>query len=119
MNTQYNKVLTRDKKRNVAFALVILQRRLASSTYALLRSLERRQKRLEDLLKGAQERGKTQEGIFDFDVVEDLSEQDRWKEEEIWETLSVAENREELEREISTLNILSGLQRILSERGGG
>ena len=42
VNTQYNKALTRDKRRNVAFALVILQRRLASSTYALLRSLERR-----------------------------------------------------------------------------
>ncbi len=50
VNTQYNKALTRDKRRNVAFALVILQRRLASSTYALLRSLERRKKRLEDLL---------------------------------------------------------------------
>jgi SNF2 family N-terminal domain. len=39
---QYNKALTKDKRRNVAFALVILQRRLASSTYALLKSLERR-----------------------------------------------------------------------------
>ena len=44
---QYNKALINsDKKRNIAFALVILQRRLASSTYALLRSLERRKKRL-------------------------------------------------------------------------
>ena len=116
VNTQYNKVLTRDKKRNVAFALVILQRRLASSTFALLRSLERRQKRLEDLLKGAQERGKTQEGVFDFDVVEDLSEQDRWKEEEIWETLSVAENREELEREISTLEHLIRLAKDIIQK---
>ena len=42
VETQYNKALTHHKKRNVAFALVILQRRLASSTYALLKSLERR-----------------------------------------------------------------------------
>ena len=106
VNTQYNKALSKDKKRNVAFALVILQRRLASSTYALLKSLERRKKRLEDLLNGTLERPKAPEGTFDFDTVEDMSEEERWKEEEIWETLSVAENREELEKEIETLNKL-------------
>ena len=40
-NEQYNRALTHGRRRNVAFALVILQRRLASSTYALYRSLER------------------------------------------------------------------------------
>ncbi|MEK9149228.1 MAG: helicase-related protein, partial [Candidatus Desantisbacteria bacterium] len=100
--TQYNKALTKDKKRNVTFALMILQRRLASSTYALLKSLERRKNRLEDLLKLGQKEGK--EASFDFDTTEELSEEERWKEEEIWETLSVAENREELEREIMTID---------------
>ena len=103
VNTQYNKALTKDKKRNVAFALVILQRRLASSIYALLKSLERRKKRLEDLIKGVEEKKKLSEYTFDFDTVEDMSEEERWKEEEIWETLSVAENREELENEIKTI----------------
>ena len=51
---QYNKTLMSDKKRSVAFGLVILQRRLASGTYAILRSLERRKKRLEDLIKGVE-----------------------------------------------------------------
>ena len=111
VNTQYNKALTRDKRRNVAFALVILQRRLASSTYALLRSLERRKKRLDDLLIGAEERDRSTEGLFDFDTVEDMSEEERWKEEEIWETLSVAENREELEKEIRTIDGLIGRAR--------
>jgi SNF2 family DNA or RNA helicase len=111
VNTQYNKALTRDKRRNVAFALVILQRRLASSTYALLRSLERRKKRLEDLLAGPAERGEPAAGAFDFTVVEDMSEEDRWRQEEIWETLSVAENREELEKEIATINKLIELAR--------
>ncbi|MFC2126524.1 helicase, partial [Bacteroidota bacterium] len=41
VETQYNIALTKDKRRNIAFALVILQRRLASSTYALLKSLQR------------------------------------------------------------------------------
>jgi SNF2 family DNA or RNA helicase len=106
VNTQYNIALTKDKKRNIAFALVILQRRLASSTYALLKSLERRKKRLEELLKGPAPKGETAEGTFDMAVVEDLNEEDRWKQEEIWETLSVAENREELEKEIATIEKL-------------
>lgn len=103
VNEQYNKALAKDKKRNVAFALVILQRRFASSTYALLRSLERRKNRLQDMLSGALGLEKIDERRFDFEAIEDLSEEDRWKEEELWETLSVAENRQELEKEIRTL----------------
>src|SRR3990170_7303987 len=103
VNEQYNKALTKDKRRNVAFALVILQRRLASSTYALLRSLERRKKRLEDLLQGALQSGKNDVQGYDLEAVEDMSEEERWRQEEIWETLSVAENRQELDAELRTL----------------
>ena len=106
VESQYNIALQKDKRRNIAFALVILQRRLASSTYALLKSLERRKKRLEEYLKGAAERNKIPDSVFDLETVEDMSEAERWQEEEIWETLSVAENREELEREIK---IIEGL----------
>jgi len=104
VETQYNRALSKGKRRNVAFALVILQRRLASSTFALFRSLERRKKKLEGLLQGVDEQGRVPDKTFDFDEIEDLSEEDRWEQEEIWETLSVAENREELEREIVTLD---------------
>ncbi|MBE3129084.1 MAG: DUF3883 domain-containing protein [Actinobacteria bacterium] len=104
---QYNKAMSKNKKRNITFALIILQRRLASSTFALLRSLERRKKRLEDLLKeGLQKNLKYSEDFIDFDEIEDMSEEERWKEEEIWETLSVAKNREELEEEINTIKYL-------------
>ncbi|MBA7542203.1 RNA polymerase-associated protein RapA [subsurface metagenome] len=106
VKTQYNLALTRDKKRNIAFALVILQRRLASSTYALLRSLERRKKRLEDMLEGAEQRGKRPESYWTDEDVEDMSEEERWREEEIWETLSVSENRAELQSEITTIGKL-------------
>jgi|GEM_PF-6149633 len=40
-----------------------------------------------------------------------MSEEERWRQEEIWETLSVAENREELEKEIATINKLIELAR--------
>src|SRR5207249_791851 len=102
---QYNKALQSDKRRNVAFALVILQRRLASSTFAILKSLERRKQRLEDLIKGAQ-RPVAPSGDFDFEDVEEMSEEERWKAEELWETLGVAENRYELEQEIRTIGEL-------------
>ena len=59
VHSQYNKALTKDKRNNVAFALVILQRRLASSTYALITSLDRRKARLSELL--ARERKKESE----------------------------------------------------------
>lgn len=107
VESQYNKALQSDKKRNVAFALVILQRRLASSTYALLKSLIRRRKRLTELLDGVQQEKNKNNYRFDFEDVDDLSEEERWKEEEMWETLSVAENKEELKKEIATLEALS------------
>jgi len=103
VNTQYNKALDKDKKRNVTFALVILQRRLASSTYALRESLKRRKKRLQELLDGAI---RASNSASDRETVEDQSESARWKEEELWETLSVSENREELKLEI---HIIEGL----------
>ena len=106
VETQYNKALAKDKYRNITFALIILQRRLASSTYALLKSLERRKKRLEEYLKDATGAHRFSESAFDFENVDDMSEEDRWREEEIWETLSVAENREELEKEITIIETL-------------
>jgi superfamily II DNA or RNA helicase len=105
VSEQYNKALWNEKRRGIAFALVILQRRLASSTYAILKSLERRKRRLEDIIKGA-ERTAAPDRTFDFEEVEEMSEEDRWKAEELWETLSVAENRQELDSEINTLGEL-------------
>jgi len=105
---QYNKALSKNKKRNIAFALVILQRRFASSTYALYRSLDRRKKRLSELLEKVEQpvEQRFKDSAFDFETIEDSDEAERWKFEEIWETLSVAENRQELQQEIQTLDIL-------------
>jgi len=103
--SQYNRALQSDKRRNVAFALLILQRRMASSTYALLRSLERRKDRLESLLKEP-ELIKEIPTYIDIEEVDDYEEEKRWDQEKKWETLSIAENREELEKEINTLKYL-------------
>jgi len=108
---QYNKALRSDKKRNVAFALMILQRRMASSIYALLKSLERRKERLEKILKGDEKQKDlsviAQTGMsLDYEEIEDLEESERWKKEEEWESVTVAKDLEELGREIETLNKL-------------
>jgi len=103
--TQYNKALQSDKKRNVAFALLILQRRMASSVYAVKRSLERRKKRLEEILHGEKEKPIKVEFEIEEEV-DDYDEEQRWEIEEGWETLSVAENIEELKKEIATIEQL-------------
>ncbi len=116
---QYNKFSENSQKRhNIAFALVILQRRLASSTYALSVSLQRRQQRLEELLQNATLHTDTVPTEQQRDEVEDLGETERWEREEQWGVLSVAENREELSNEIETLKHLehNAQQIIKSER---
>ncbi len=115
VENQYNVALQKNGKRNIAFAIVILQRRFASSIYALMCSLERRKKRLEKLLN-KQANKKELLTVSDIDEIEDLSEEERWKEEELWETLSVAENREELQEEIKTLeNLIEQARTIIRE----
>jgi superfamily II DNA or RNA helicase len=117
---EYNKALAKDKRRNVAFALIILQRRIASSTYALFKSLSRRKARLEALIQESDRRKVQTEmpAFFESDEVEEMTEEERWKEEALWETLSVAENREELRNEISIIEgLIKQSEEIISEEG--
>jgi len=112
--SQYNLALQKDRRRNVAFALLILQRRMASSTYALLRSLERRKERLEDLLKEPElpEVSLT----LDLEEIEDYEEESRWEQENKWETLSIAENREELKKEITALESMQDMAKEILKK---
>jgi superfamily II DNA or RNA helicase len=105
----YNKALAAEK-RTVAFALLILQRRMASSVRAVRRSLERRKERLEELLKLGD--WLTRIGTVDEEELEDAPEAERLKrEEDLLERLTAAETREELREEITTLGGLIRLAR--------
>lgn len=108
VSEQYNKALSGLKKKNVAFALVILQRRFASSVYAVFRSLERRRKRLTELLANFHNSSAKKINSMDYEDIldDDEDEATRWENEEEWEALSVAENREELRKEISVIEQL-------------
>jgi len=101
---QYNKALEKEFGRYIAFALVILQRRLASSTWALKKSLIRRKQKLEQFLNGSEKRKIIT--TFNVEEIEDSNEEDRWREEKIWETLTVAENRAQMLAEKNTLEEL-------------
>lgn len=100
----FNKAMQKEK-RNVAFALLILQRRLASSLRAIRRSLERRRNKLEELLETGtiiQEMG-----YIDEEALEDSPEIERWRrEDELLEKLTSADTLEELKDEITRLDEL-------------
>ncbi|MEM3488192.1 MAG: helicase-related protein [Candidatus Bathyarchaeia archaeon] len=105
--TQYNLAIQNISRRNVAFALLILQRRLASSTYALYCSLNRRKKRLEELLKEPEIK---MQNLFltpeEIEEYEDADEETRTEKEAQYETLTTARNKEDLKREIDTIQHL-------------
>jgi len=115
VQNHFNKALEKEK-RNVTFALTILQRRLASSTRAIRKSLERRYERLKELYEKGQLLVK--EVSYEEEYVEDLEEKERWeKEEELLEKLSSAETLDELNEEIEKLERLVNLARDVEKRG--
>jgi len=112
----FNKALEKEK-RNVAFALTILQRRLASSARAIRKSLERRYERLKELYKLGQKFLENQKVEYDEDDIEDLEEKEQWKqEEELLEKLTSAETLEELKDEIEKLEGLVALAREVEKK---
>jgi superfamily II DNA or RNA helicase len=113
----YNKALLMDEKRrrNITFALIILQRRLASSVRAIRKSLERRRDRLAELL----EKGVLmQEGEYiDEEALEDMPEAERWKkEEELMEKLTSSRTLDELREEIERLDELIKLAKEVEKK---
>ncbi|MBN1313287.1 MAG: DEAD/DEAH box helicase, partial [Anaerolineae bacterium] len=121
VEVNFNRALS-DENRNVTFALIVLQRRLASSVRAIRCSLENRYQRLvelrddvmrdPDLLDRA--RGERLE-VPDDD--EDLSEGERWDIEQRALRYTVARNIEELEYEIGQLEELIELARHTEDNG--
>ncbi len=113
---QYNKAQELETTRNIGFALVILQRRLASSTYALLQSLKRRKKRLEALLKEKELETKSPFlSIEELEEIEDYEEKERELKEKEWETLTLSRTKEELKKEIQTIDsLIQKAEKVLS-----
>lgn len=97
-----------DKRRNIGLAMTVLQRRLASSSYAISRSLENRLKRLQSLRDDVQSLKEDPYFGYTEEELEDLPEEQRWEiEDRIAERLTLARNLPDLEAEIRELESLS------------
>lgn len=120
-----------DRKRgnNVGFALTVLQRRLASSPEAILRSLERRQRRLEDQLERVRQFPQYSNCISDAvgDVTDLLVAEDELgfehpilfeqRVDEVVGLATAAQTTEELQYEISVLAHLISVAREVRNKG--
>lgn len=103
-----------ESNRNVSLALIVLQRRLASSLYAVTRSLERRRERLNEQLEtGRQSNNVELEYDPDEEDPEEISERD----EEILSGASTARTQGELKAEVAALDRLIELARANREKG--
>lgn len=110
---EFNRADQLEKARGntVGFALTVLQRRLASSPEAILRSLQRRQQRLAERLEQAVARPKSLAGGVDAvdlnDAYDDFPEPEQEVlEEEVVDAATAARSAEELRYEIGVLTDL-------------
>lgn len=104
-----------EKKRNVGLAMTVLQRRLASSTFAIAQSLENRHRRLQNLLQQIQELQDNPYGDLSEEDLEELTEEQRWEiEDNLANRLTLARNEPELRAEVTELESLMKEARLLA-----
>lgn len=96
------------RRRNIGFAMTVLQRRLTSSVYAIYKSLKGRHDRLTRLRAQAIDATVLAGDDGELpDNWEDLSEEETWRlEQELLERLTLARNLPQLDAEISALKKL-------------
>ena len=96
------------RARAVGFLMSLYQRRLASSTHAMRRSLENRAKRLEDGLQRAQELMQMAPPTLpEPEELEELEDAERERLQEMLEAITLAGNAEQVREEIAKLKELA------------
>ena len=107
------------RARAVGFLMALYQRRLASSTRALRRSLQNRAKRLEEGLKRAQSLAQSAPpDLPDPEELEELEDAERERLEELLEAITLAGNAEQVREEIAELRQLANDAEAVEESGG-
>ena len=95
------------RARAIRFLMALYQRRLASSTYSLRRSLENRAKRQAEMLKKAQEIARfAPPDLPDMDELDEMEDSERERLEDIVAAVSIARNPEQVKEEIGELKEL-------------
>ncbi|MXX86603.1 MAG: DUF3883 domain-containing protein [Acidobacteria bacterium] len=96
------------RARAVRFLMSLYQRRLASSTYALRRSLENRAKRLEEGLQRARELVRTAPpDLPDWDELDEYEDAERERLERLLEAITLTGSAEQVREEIAELKELA------------
>jgi superfamily II DNA or RNA helicase len=105
-------------QQNAAFALLTLERRMASSPYALRESLRRIRGKIADRLAGQEVPQSTDGADGDWTDWEELSEQERWEREAQAEAEAAAiVSRRQLKRELRQVDALIERADALVQRG--
>ena len=105
------------RARAVGFLMSLYQRRLASSTYALRRSLENRARRLEEGLERAQEMVRTAPAVPALEELEELEDAERERLERLLEAVTLAGNAEQVRDEIAELQVLAEEAKVVEASG--
>ena len=96
------------RARAVGFLMALYQRRLASSTHAMRRSLENRVNRLDTGLKQAQDlASQAPPDLPDLEDLEEMDDADRERLERLLDAVTLAGNADEVRREIEELETLA------------
>ncbi len=106
------------RARAIGFLMSLYQRRLASSTYAMRRSLENRARRLEDGLKHAQDLARqAPPDLPDPEELEEMEESERDRLEALLEAITLAGSADLVRHEVQELRALSVQARAVEDAG--
>ena len=106
------------RARAVGFLMSLYQRRLASSTYAMRRSLDNRARRLEEGLKRAQDLVRTAPpNIPDPEELEEFEDAERERLERMLEAITLAGNAKQVREEIAELLELADEAKVVERSG--
>ena len=91
----------------IGFLMSMYQRRLASSTRSMKKSLENRGRRLEERLAHAQELASQAPPVLDIEDLEEMDDRERERLEELLDAITLAESADQVRDEISELKALA------------
>ena len=107
------------RARAVGFLMSLYQRRLASSAYAMRRSLDNRARRLENALQQAQDLAQLAlPDLPDWDDMDEMEDGEREHVERVLEAVTLAGNAEDVRKEVAELQTLAEQAKSVEESGG-
>jgi len=106
------------RARAIGFLMSLYQRRLASSTHAMRRSLENRARRLEEGLKRAQDMARlAPPDLPDPEELEEMEENERERLEAMLEAVTLAGSAEQVRAEVQELRRLAAQAQTVEDAG--